>query len=70
MEVDFVFLADAADFCEWLDRAELVVGLHDGDERGLGADGSADGVGIYEAFSIDGQISDFDTLLFKSLAGV
>src|SRR5712664_3263595 len=32
VEINVGFLGDAADFLEWLDGAEFVVGVHDGDE--------------------------------------
>ena len=41
VEIDVGFGGDAADFFERLDGAELVVGVHDGDENGFGADGVA-----------------------------
>ncbi len=44
MEINFVFVGDAADFFERLDGAEFVVGVHHGDENGFGADGVADGI--------------------------
>ncbi len=41
VEIDVGFGGDAADFLEGLDGAELVVGVHDGDEQGLRPDGAA-----------------------------
>ena len=70
VEINFVFLGDAADFFERLNCAQLVVGLHDGDENGFGANSLADGPGIDLAFLIDWQVSDVCPLLFQGLAGV
>ena len=57
---DVVLRGDLADLFERLDGAEFVVGVHDGDERGLRADGIADGFGIDQAVLIDGEVGDFD----------
>ena len=70
MEIDFVFFGDAAGLCEWLDGANLVVGMHDCDEDCFGAYGLAEGFGIDSAFVIDWQIRDADSLLFCGLASV
>src|SRR5216684_3947103 len=40
VEVNVGLFGDAADFFEWLDGAELVVGVHDGDKNGFRADGA------------------------------
>ena len=42
VEVDVALDGDAADFFEGLDGAEFIVGVHDGDEDGLGANGFAE----------------------------
>ncbi len=46
VEVDVGLGGDAADFGERLDDAEFVVGVHDGDQDGFGAEGAAEVVEI------------------------
>src|SRR5260221_9668032 len=79
MEENVVLHGDFADLLQRLNRPQFVVGVHDGDQRGLWTDGLADSFGIDEAVRIDCQVSDFDgvaaagdgtAFLFKSLAGV
>src|SRR4029077_11942844 len=47
-----VLRGDAADFFEGLNRAEFVVGVHNGDQCGLRADCIANGFGIDESVRI------------------
>ena len=70
MEVDVGVLGDAADFFERLDGAELVVGVHDGDERGFVTNGTAQIFEVDQAILVDVKISYVYALLFESLAGV
>jgi len=62
MESDFVSSADGADFSNRLDRADLIVGHHDGDQNGIGANRLPDRFRIDPAIRIDIQIGDFVTL--------
>ena len=70
VEINVCFLREAADFFERLDGAELVVGVHDGDENGFGPDGSAQILHIYLSFAIGRQIGDGHALFFEGLAGI
>jgi len=47
---------DGADLFDRLDRADLVVGVHDADQDGARGDGAANGLGIDAARRVDGQI--------------
>ena len=46
VKCDTVLPCHRSAFLDGLDRADLVVGMHDGDEDGLGGDGSSDCRGI------------------------
>src|SRR5260370_14934719 len=70
VEVDVGFLGDAADFFERLDGAELVVGVHDGDQNGFRPDGAAQILEINLSFAISRQIGDASACFFECLAGV
>jgi len=70
MEVDVGFFSDAADFFERLNGANLVVGVHDGDEHCFRANGAAQILEVNQPFAIRRQIGDTRALLFESLAGV
>ncbi len=52
VKVDVGFFGEAADFFERLDRAELIVGVHDGDENGFRADGATQLLHIYLSVAI------------------
>src|SRR5260370_39959811 len=52
VEVDVGFLGEVADLFERLDGAELVVGVHDGDENGFGPDGATQLLHIYLSVAI------------------
>src|ERR1700722_1683348 len=54
---------DLADFFDGLNGAELVVGMHDGDERGIVAHGAANIFGIDEAIVADSDVGDFAGLV-------
>ena len=70
MEIDVGFLGDAPDFFERLNRAELVVGVHDGDKRGFRAQSAAKITEVDQAVSVDAQVGDGGTFFFEGLAGV
>ena len=70
VEVDVGFGGNVADFGEGLNHAELIVGLHHGDENGLGAKSMAKIAEIDETITIDGKIRDGDTLCFECLASI
>jgi hypothetical protein len=73
VKVKVVLLSDFADLLERLNRAELVVRVHHGDEHGVRADRVAHGFRIDEAARIDGQVGDFDGaagVFLEELAGV
>src|SRR6266853_660731 len=70
VEINVGFLGDAADFLEWLDGAELVVGVHDGDENGFGPDGSAKVAEINLTVGASCKVSEANAALFERLASV
>src|SRR5882762_9815058 len=70
VEIDVGLCGDAADFFEWLDGAELVVGVHDSDKNGFGPDGAAQLLEVNLSFVIGRQIGDAHAFFFESLAGV
>jgi len=49
VQQDAGFARDDGDFGDGLERAELVVGVHDGDQHGLGAQLAADVIGVDHA---------------------
>ena len=51
------FPGDPPDFRNGLDRADLVVGVHDGDQDRLAGDRLPDFIGIDEAVAIDAMVS-------------
>src|SRR5262249_57226194 len=62
------FAGDGGDFADRLERADLVVGVHDAYERGAPIDGLADGVGIDEAVAVHGQDGDAAAQALEELA--
>ena len=70
MEIHVGLFGDAANFFEWLKCAELVVGVHNGDENGFGAKRISEFIQINLAFAIHQEIGDGDALLFDCLASV
>ena len=72
VEVDVGFGRDLADFFEGLHGAEFIVGVHDGDQHGLGmlAQGVAQGLEINLSVAIDREIGDRDSTFLKRLAGI
>ncbi len=63
MQWDLGFGGDAGNFFDGLDRAELVVRVHDADQGRLGLERAADGVGIDEALAVDGNDGDVGKLV-------
>jgi len=64
VEVEVGFCGDVANFFEWLDGAEFVVGVHDGDEHGFLANGAAQIFYVNLSFSVDRQIGNAHALFF------
>ncbi len=62
--------ADGADLPDGLDGADLVVGVHDGDQAGLRRDGGLHLLGRHQTVAVDVQISDGEALFFQLLQGV
>src|SRR5665213_1171134 len=58
MEYDALFLGDTTDFGHRMNRADLVVGIHQRDQNGLVGNRRADCVRVNHAVLIDRQISD------------
>ena len=55
VEGDAVLACDVGDLGDRLDGADLVVGVHDGDEDGAGLDRAGDVVGVDQAVAVDRQ---------------
>src|SRR5258707_1917279 len=70
MERDLPGAADAANLCNRLNSAYLVVGIHDRDEGGLIGKRSTDIIGIEAAIVINRHISSFEAKTLQVLAGV
>ena len=51
-----VGLGDAGQLADGLDGAGLVVGEHDGDELGVGAESGFEGCGVDEAFAVGSEV--------------
>ena len=66
MEKDLLFAADSAQFGDRLNRADFVVGHHDGNERRLRGDGCRQRFLRDEAFAVYGQIGDGKALFFQA----
>ena len=62
MEINVSFTGDAADFFEWLHGAEFIVGVHDGDETGIGevVKEIAQALRVDLSIAIGSEISDGD----------
>ena len=54
------FVGDGGQFLDGLDDAGLVVGVHDGDEFGVGPEGGFEGRGFDEAFGGAGEEGDLN----------
>src|SRR5262249_32145622 len=61
-------LDQRADPFKRLDRADLVVGAHDGDQRGFISQGLTRVFDPHDAFAINGQVGHAPALLFESPA--
>ena len=53
MKQDFPLPTESTDFVDWLKAANLVIGMHDGDEDCLIGDSGSDIVGIDSSMRID-----------------
>ena len=65
---NFVFAGDAGDFRDRLDRTEFVIGVHDGNQNGFGANGAANIFRVNDAVLACGEIGDGDAALLEMLA--
>jgi len=70
VEIDVALCGELSNFGERLHGAEFVVGVHDGDERGVRTKGFFDLVDGDDALGIYGEVGDGDAVFFKGLAGV
>ena len=70
MEQDAFFLADSADLRNGQDGADLVVGVHGGDQAGVGADGVRYLLGGDGADGAHRQQLDLKAFLFQLFQGV
>ena len=70
MEANAVRPGDRADLGDGLDRADLVVGGHDGDERGFGRNGLFHVGGAHLAVFVYGQVGHLEALALELLTGV
>src|SRR5258708_12948149 len=70
MKVDVGIRRDAPNFFERLRRAQLVVGVHHGNQHGFLAKSAAQRLWRNDSLPVDGQVGDRYTLLLKRLARV
>src|SRR5712691_6728726 len=70
MEPDIVFAGNGTDSGQRSDSADFAVGVHDGDEHGVGRDGLTDIVRIYESKTVYRDIGHFKALFLQRLAAV
>lgn len=70
VEGNFVLSAERTEFCDRLDGTYLVVDKHDGDERGVGADGCFYLFKVEAAVGLDWEVGDVKALLLEVAAGV
>src|SRR2546426_3376076 len=70
MEVDITLARDASDLFKGLHRPKLVVGVHDGDEHGIGSNGALDVVRVHHSTRADADVADVCPALFERLQGV
>ena len=70
MEQNALFTTDCADFAHGLDRSDLVIAVHDGDQHGLIGDRFAKLIKIDQSVLAHGQVSHPATMFFQSLTGV
>ena len=60
-------LDHARGFGDRLDGADLVVGVHDADERGVVGDGVLEVLEVDEALAVDGEVGDAEAFLLEAL---
>ena len=65
---DALAMGDFGDLRDGLDSADLVVGVHDGDEDGFGGDGLLDLPGVNHTVLIDRQVCGATALPFQIAA--
>jgi len=65
-----VAVGDGRDFGDWLDGTDLVVGVHDGHQDGIGGDGPLNVGGVYHSVLVHRQHGDAVALAFEPLAGL
>ena len=70
MEHNALFMTDPAQLRHGIDGADLVVGKHDGDQRGVRPDRLLQRLRLYLAILVHRQIGDLKALLFQRLGGV
>ena len=70
VEQDFVSLGNGADLGNGLDGANLIVGSHDRNQNGIGADGRFHRGRVHHAVPIHRQISHVVPVLLQVLGGV
>ena len=70
VEEHLVGLGDGADLSNGLNGADLIVGGHDRDEDGVGADGRLHGGGVHPALPVHRQVGHLIALLLHPLGGV
>src|SRR6266436_1243331 len=70
MKVDVGIRGDATNFFARLRRAQLVVGVHHGNQHGFLAKSSAQRLWRNDSLPVDGQVGDGCTLVLQRLAGV
>ena len=63
-----VAVGDAGDLRDGLDCADLVVGVHDGDEDGLGGDGLLNLLRVDHAMFVDGEVGGADAVRLQVAA--
>src|SRR6267378_2940541 len=69
-EDNAVFLGDLADFRHRIDDANLVVGIHDGDQNRFRRNRFTHVFRVDAAIALNRQIGDFVAVLFQALTGV
>ena len=62
--------AQRADLPDGLEGADLIVGVHDGHQTGVGADGRRQLLQADQAVFMDGEVSDLEPLLLQLGQGV
>ena len=70
MQFDAVLASDFGYLRNWLDGADLIVGEHDANEKGIAANRLADIIRIDKAMRVDEKIGDASTKPFEEPAGL